>query len=85
MQTMKDLKQRLKKKSKEWLVDRLFELSLADNANADRIVLSLAAEDDGTTECVTKFRSQLDKAVEQIAKQDFSYFLATCQYVRYVL
>lgn len=65
---MKDLKQKLKKKSKEWLVNQLFELSLADDTNADRILLCLAADDDGANECATKFKNQLDKAVEQIVE-----------------
>ena len=65
---MKNLKQRLKGKSKEWLVNQLFELSLADDTNADRILLSLAVDDDGATDCATKFKKQLDKAVEQIVE-----------------
>lgn len=63
---MSDLKQRLKKKNKEWLVNELFELSLADDTNADRILIALTADDDGDTECATKFKNQLDKAVKQI-------------------
>jgi hypothetical protein len=65
---MKDLKYRLKKKSKEWLINELFELSLADDTNADRILLSLAADDDGASESATKFKNQLDKAVELIVE-----------------
>lgn len=63
---MKDLKRKLERKSKEWLIDRLVELALADDANADRIMLRLVADDDDSQACIAKFKSQLDKAAEQI-------------------
>ncbi len=63
---MEDLKQKLKKKSKEWLIDRLVGLSLVDDANADRIVLTLAAEAQDSDGNVAKFKRQLDKAAEVI-------------------
>jgi hypothetical protein len=65
---MKNLKQKLKKKSKEWLVDQLFELCLADDTNTDRILLNLAADNDGAADCAAKFKQQLDRAVEQIVE-----------------
>lgn len=65
---MKNLKLKLKKKSKEWLVDQLFELCLADDTNTDRILLSLAAADDDASSCAAKFKQQIDKAVEQIVE-----------------
>jgi len=63
---MKDLRQKLKTKSKDWLIDKLIELSLADDSNADRILLSLAAADDSGDKIIVKFKHQLDRAVEQI-------------------
>jgi len=63
---MKDLKQKLKKKTKEWLIGRLVELSLADEANADRIRLSMDADDGCGEEFITKFKRQLDRATKQI-------------------
>jgi len=63
---MKNLKQKLKKKSKEWLIDRLVKLSVADDANADRIMLSLVADEEDGQVCAAKFKRQLDKAAEQI-------------------
>jgi hypothetical protein len=63
---MKDLKLHLKRKSKEWLIDQLVELSIADDANADRIRLRLIADDEDCHECVAKFKRQLDKATEEI-------------------
>lgn len=65
---MKGLKQKLKKKSKEWLVDRLFELCVDDETIADRILLRVVADDDVGAECVTQFKRQLDKAVEEIVE-----------------
>lgn len=65
---MNDLRQKLKKKNKDWLIDRLVELSLADDANADRIVLSLAADDDCGDEFIATFKGQLDRAAEQIVE-----------------
>ena len=65
---MKDLRPQLKKKSKEWLINQLFELALADDKNADRISLSLSADTDGDTECAAKFKNQLDKAAEQMVE-----------------
>jgi hypothetical protein len=65
---MKDIKKQLRLKSKEWLIDRLMELSIVDNANADRIMLSLVADVEDDHECVAKFNRQLDKATEVIVK-----------------
>lgn len=63
---MKNLKQKLKGKSKDWLVDQLFQLCVADNTNTERILLSLSAEDDGGIDLARKFTKRLDKAVEEI-------------------
>lgn len=63
---MPDIRQRLKKKSKEWLIDQLVNLSIADDANVDRIMVGLVADDGDGSECIAKFKCQLDKAVEQI-------------------
>lgn len=60
---MKDIRKRLKKKSKDWLVDQLVELSIADQANADRIMLRLVAEDEDDEECVARFKRQIDEAL----------------------
>jgi hypothetical protein len=60
-----DLKKKLQKKSKEWLIDRLIELSNVGDANADRIALSLIADDEGSAACIAKFKRQIDKAVKQ--------------------
>ena len=63
---MKDIRQRLKKRSKDWLVDQLVELSIADQENADRIMLRLIAEEEDYEKCVAKFKSQIDKALSII-------------------
>jgi len=56
----------VQRKSKEWLIDQLVELAIADDAVADRIMLSLAAQDEDGPECVARFKRQLDKAAEVI-------------------
>jgi hypothetical protein len=63
---VKDIRQKLNEKSKEWLVDRLMELAVADDANNDRIILSLVAEDEDNVGFVAMFRCQLDKAAAEI-------------------
>ena len=63
---MEEIRQRLDKKSKDWLVDLIVELSIADNANTDRIWLHLIAEDEGDKACVRQFKDQIDKAVSEI-------------------
>ena len=63
---MKEIRQKLEKKSKDWLVDQLVELSIADEANADRIMQCLVAEDEDDVECVTKFKRQIDEAMSVI-------------------
>jgi hypothetical protein len=67
-ENMKDLKHKLKRKSKEWLINQLVELSIADDGNADRIMLNLVAEDGGDHARVAKFRHQLDKAAGEIVE-----------------
>ena len=64
---MKDLKQKLKTKSKEWLIDQIDELTIADDANADRVLLKLIADGDDISTCVAKFKQQLNKAAKQIS------------------
>lgn len=63
---MNNLRQRLQKMSKEWLVNQLLEMSRADDLNTDRILLSLAADGDTAKSCAARFRKQLDKTIEQI-------------------
>ncbi len=63
---MKDIRQSLQMQNKNWLVDRLVELSQVDSSNADRILLSMVAEEQSEAKIVANFRSQLDKAVAEI-------------------
>ena len=64
---MKELKQKLKKKSKEWLIDRLVELSMANDANANRMELSLAVDVADSQDFVDLFKRQIDEATEEIS------------------
>lgn len=63
---MSNIKQKLKTKSKEWLINQLVGLSINDPNVADRIMVSLLADNEDDSEFVFKFKSQLDKAVKQI-------------------
>jgi hypothetical protein len=63
---MKDIRRKIAKQEKEWLVDRLVELAIADDTVADRIILSLAAQDEGGPKFIAKFKRQLDKAARTI-------------------
>jgi hypothetical protein len=63
---MKDIRHALKKQSKEWLIDRLVELSVVDDANADRIRLSLVAEQEDEAKMTVNLKRQIDKAVKKI-------------------
>lgn len=63
---MKVNRQVLEKQSKSWLVERLLELSGVDSANADRILLSLSAEQSNEERVISDFKGQIDKAVADI-------------------
>ncbi len=63
---MENIRQLLQKQSKAWLIDRLVELSVVDDANENRIMLSLVAEHDNERTIVSKFRRCLDKAAKEI-------------------
>lgn len=63
---MKITRQLLEKQSKSWLVERLLELSNIEDANADRIMLSLSAEQSDEPKVIIDFRHQIDKAVKVI-------------------
>lgn len=56
----------LEKQSKSWLVERLLELSGVHRANADRILLSLSAEQPNEQKVIVDFKVQIDKAVADI-------------------
>ncbi len=58
---MTNIKQKLQKKSKEWLVERLLELAVADGANEDRILLSLSSDEEDSKKFVAKCKRQIDK------------------------
>ena len=64
--SMQDIRPKLQKKSKEWLVNQLAELAAADDSVADRIMVNFAAHDENGSSCIAKFKRQLDKAAEAI-------------------
>lgn len=63
---MADIRQILKEQSKEWLADRLVELSLLDSTIADRLELSLVAEAANEQDVAATFREHLDIATAEI-------------------
>jgi hypothetical protein len=63
---MKDIRRELEKQNKKWLIDKLIELAVTDDANADRIMLSLVAVKCDDATIVSKFKAQVDKAAAEI-------------------
>jgi hypothetical protein len=65
-ESMNNIERKLQKKSKEWLINQLVELSDADPVVADRLKLKLVAQDEYGPGCIAKFKRQLDKAARAI-------------------
>lgn len=56
----------LEKQSKSWLIERLLELSGVDSASADRILLSLSAEQSSEEMVIADFKDQINRAIADI-------------------
>jgi hypothetical protein len=61
-----ELRKQLQAQTKEWLIDRLCDLTLYDDIATDRILLFLAAREKSESDIITEFNSKLDKAIKQI-------------------